>query len=136
MSWFSKVVGEVKQDITEVEAWIKGVNWSEVIQYYEEFVKGLQDGVEPILEALFPGTTSTISQVVNPLLTQATTAITALTGAAQAYQAGTLSTSVLTQTAQVVQAAVVAANAVVGHAISATTAQTSATSRTTAVAQS
>lgn len=113
-----------------MEAWIKGVNWSEVIQYYDEFVKGLQTAVEPVLEALFPGTASTISQVVNPLLTQATTTITALTNAAQAYQAGVLSTSVLTQTAQTVQAAVVAANAVVGHAISGVKTQASGTGTT------
>ena len=130
MSWFSKVAGEVKEEVGEVETWIKGVNWSEVIQYYQEFVKGLQIVVEPVLEILFPGTASTISQVVNPVLTQATTAITALATAVEAYQAGTLSSSVVTQTAQTVQAAVVAANTLIGHAIAGIKPQTSVTPAT------
>ena len=131
MSFLSKVIAVVKQDVVEVETWIKGVDWSEVIAYYEEFVKGLETGVEPVLEALFPGTKTTISNVVNPLLAQATNAITALTSAAAAYQAGTLSTTAVTQAAQVVEASVVAANAVVGHAISGSKSSSTTTTTTT-----
>ncbi len=127
MDFISKVVGMVKQEIIEVEAWIRGVNWVEVIQYYNAFVSGLETGVEPVLEAMFPGTASTVSQVVNPLLTQATSAITALTNAVQAYQAGTLSTKAVTQAAETVHNAVVAANVVVSHAISGTTASVTPT---------
>lgn len=118
MSWLSKVVSTVEHEITEVEAWIKGVDWAAVIEYYTKFVSGLETAVEPVVEVLFPGSKSTIAQVVNPLLTQATSAVAALTTAAEAYKAGTLSTSDLTATAHTVQAAVVAANAVVGAAIS------------------
>lgn len=131
MSWFTTVESDIKADALKVEAWIKGVDWSAVIGYYDEFVKGLETAVEPVLEALFPGTASTISEVVNPLLTQATTAITALTTAAQAYQSGTLSASTLTTAAKTVETAVVAANAVVGAAVSGLKSSSTTTATTT-----
>jgi len=61
MSDLSVFIGEIKAEIQKVEAWFKGVNWAEVVTYFQKFVTGLEQSVEPVLEAVFPGTASTIS---------------------------------------------------------------------------
>ncbi len=119
MSAFSVIIGDIKTDIKEVGSWIKGVNWAAEVTYWEEFVKGLETVVAPSVEALFPGTTSTIKEVVTPVLTNANSAVTALATAAQDYAAGNLSSAELTTAAHAVQSAVVAANTIVGVAIAA-----------------
>ncbi|MGA2937299.1 MAG: hypothetical protein ABSF52_09405 [Syntrophobacteraceae bacterium] len=120
MSELSVLINDVKAEIAKVEAWFKGVNWNEVLTYYNDFIKGLEQSVLPVIEELFPGTTSTIGNLVTPLLNNATTAVTALTTAASAYAAGTLSSSDLTTAAHVVQSAVEAASVVVGAAVAGT----------------
>lgn len=119
MSAFSVLIGEIKTDIKEVGSWIKGVDWAQETAYWQEFVKGLETVVAPVVEALFPGTTSTIKEVVIPVLNNANTAVTALGTAVQDYSAGNLSSAELTTVAHAVQAAAVAANTIVGIAVAA-----------------
>ena len=119
MSAFSVIINDIKTDIKEVGSWIKGVDWAQELAYWQEFVKGLETVVAPVVEALFPGTTSTISEVVTPVLNNANTAVSALGTAIQDYSAGNLGSAELTATAHTVQAAVVAANAIVGVAVAA-----------------
>ena len=71
----------------------------------------------PVIEALFPGTKSTVEKVVQPVLNDANTAVTALTTTVQAYQAGTLTEDQVQAAAKEVQSSVTAASAVVGQAI-------------------
>ncbi|MGA2223578.1 MAG: hypothetical protein ABSH41_03945 [Syntrophobacteraceae bacterium] len=132
MSDLSVFIGEIKAEIQKVEAWFKGVNWAEVVTYFQKFVTGLEQSVEPVLEAVFPGTASTISSIVNPLLTNANTVVGALGSAAQQYAMGSLSSAGLTAAAQTAQAAVEAASIVVGAAVTAAKAPVAA--QTTAAA--
>ena len=127
MSELTVIIHDVENWIVKVEDWIKGINWATVAADFQKVIKTLETAVEPVLEALFPGTTSLVADVVNPLLAQANTAVTALTGAAQAYAAGTLTASALTTTAHSVQGAVVAANAIVSVALAGTKPATPAT---------
>jgi hypothetical protein len=119
MSAFSVLIGEIKTDIKEVGSWIKGVDWAQEVAYWQEFVKGLETVVAPVVEALFPGTTSTIKEVVTPVLDNANKAVTALGTAVQDYSAGNLSSAELTTVAHAVQSAAVAANTIVGVAVAA-----------------
>jgi len=119
MSAFSVLINDIKTDIKEVGSWIKGVDWTQEVAYWDAFVKGLETVVAPVVEALFPGTTSTIGAVVTPLLTQANTAVQALGAAAEQYAAGNLSSADLTNAAHLVQAAVAGANTIVGIAVAA-----------------
>ncbi len=119
MSAFSVIINDIKTDIKEVGSWIKGVDWAQEVAYWQEFVKGLETVVAPVVETLFPGTTSTIKEVVTPVLDNANKAVTALTTAAQDYSAGNLSSAELTAVAHTVQAAAVAANTIVGVAVAA-----------------
>jgi hypothetical protein len=119
MSMLSVFINDVKTDIKDVGSWIKGVDWAQEVAYWQEFVKGLETVVAPVVEALFLGTTSTVGAVVTPLLTQANTAVQALGTAAEQYAAGNLSSADLTSAAHVVQAAVAGANTIVGIAVAA-----------------
>ena len=129
MSELTVIIHDVENWIVKVEDWIKGINWATVVADFQKVIKTLETAVEPVLEALFPGTTSIVADVVNPLLAQANTAVTALTGAAASYAAGTLTASALTTTAHQVQGAVVAANAIVSVALAGTKPATPARSR-------
>ena len=119
MSVLSVIINDIKTDIKEVGSWIKGVDWAQEVAYWQEFVKGLETVVAPVVEALFPGTTSTIKEVVTPVLDNANKAVTALGTAVQDYSAGNLSSAELTSVAHTVQAAAVAANTIVGVAVAA-----------------
>jgi hypothetical protein len=119
MSAFSVIINDIKTDIKEVGSWIKGVDWAAEVKYWQEFMQGLETVVAPVVEILFPGTTSTIKEVVTPVLNNANTAVTALATAAEQYSAGNLSSADLTTAAHAVQGAVAAANTVVGVAIAA-----------------
>ncbi len=90
MSVLSVIINDIKTDIKEVGSWIKGVDWAQEVAYWQEFVKGLETVVAPVVEALFPGTTSTIKEVVTPVLDNANKAVTALGTAVQDYSAGNL----------------------------------------------
>ena len=100
-------------------SWIKGVDWAQEVAYWQEFVKGLETVVAPVVEALVPGTTSTIKEVVTPVLNNANKAVTALGTAVQDYSAGNLSSAELTRRSPYGPGAVVAANAIVGVAVAA-----------------
>jgi hypothetical protein len=113
---FSAIVTKVEAAFDKVVDEVKGINWSEVTTYWQDFVKGLEAAL-PVIETLFPGTKSTVGAVVQPLVTDANNAVSALTGAAQALQAGTATEAAVVAAAQQVQSAVVAANAVVGQAL-------------------
>jgi hypothetical protein len=119
MSAFSVIINDIKTDIKEIGSWIKGVDWAGEVKYWQEFMKGLETVVEPVVAILFPGTTSSIKEVVTPIMAQANAAVTALADAAEQYSAGNLSSADLTQAAHAVQAAVVAANTIVGVAVAA-----------------
>lgn len=105
-----------KTDVAKVEADIKAVDWSAVQTYWADFVRGLEAAV-PVVEAIFPGSKSTVDKVVTPVLADANTAVTALTTTVQAYQAGTLTSADATAAAKETQAAVVAASNVIGQAL-------------------
>jgi hypothetical protein len=119
MSAFSVIINDVKTDIKEIGSWIKGVDWSAEVKYWQEFMSGLSTAVEPVVSILFPGTTSTIKEVVTPVMANANAAVTALATAAEQYSAGNLSSADLTAAAHAVQSAVVAANTIVGVAVAA-----------------
>ena len=119
MSAFSVIINNIETDIKEVGSWIKGVDWTQEVAYWDAFVRGLETVVAPVVEALFPGTTSTIEEVATPVLDNANKAVTALSTAVQDYSAGNLSSAELTNAAHVVQGTVVAANAVIGIAVAA-----------------
>src|SRR5208283_3963671 len=114
MSAFSVIINDIKTDIKEVGSWIKGVDWAAEVKYWQEFMSGLTTVVEPVVQILFPGTTSTIKEVVAPVMANANTAVAALATAAEQYSAGNRSPAELTAAAHAVQSAVVAANTVVG----------------------
>jgi len=116
MSVLTVMVDDVKADIVKVEDWFKETDWAAKAAYFQAFIKGLETVVAPIVEALFPGTSSTINDVVTPLLDQANKAVGALTTAAQDYAAGNISAADLTTAAHTVQAAVIAANVIVSAA--------------------
>ncbi len=116
MSVLSTIVNDVKAEILKIESWIKGVDWSTVAADFQKVITELESVVAPVIEALFPGTKSTINEVVTPVLNNAKTAVAALTDVAEQYAGGNLSSTALTQAAQTVQAAVVAAAAVVSAA--------------------
>jgi hypothetical protein len=112
--------------ITEVEAFfgkvkdeVEGINWTAVVTYWQDFVKGLEETI-PVIDTIFPGMKSTNVNIVQPLVADATQAVQALAGTVQAYQAGTLTSADAVAAAQQVQSAVVAANAVVGQAMKGT----------------
>ena len=58
MSAFSVIINDIKTDIKEVGSWIKGVDWAAEVAYWQEFMKELETVVAPVVEALFPGSTS------------------------------------------------------------------------------
>lgn len=117
MSAFSVIINEIKTDIAETGSIFRGIDWAAEVKYWQEFMKSLTTVVLPVEEVLFPGTTSTVKNVVTPVLAQANTAVSALADAAEQYSAGDLSSEELTKAAHIVQSAVVAANVIVGVAV-------------------
>ena len=117
MSTASTLVTDIKTDITKIENWFKGVNWSAVQEDFDTAIKDLETVVEPILEVLFPGTASTINAVVNPVLAQVGVASKALTDTAEKYAAGNMTTDQLTSALAATKAAVVAATTLVSAAV-------------------
>jgi len=105
-----------KADIAKVETKIESVDWSAAAKYWSAFVNGLNKAL-PVVETLFPGTKSTVDQVVTPVLNDANTAVTAFTTTVQAYKAGTLTEAQVQTAAQEVQSSAVAASNLVGQAL-------------------
>ena len=109
MSWLSDA-------IHKVEAWFESVNWTNVTKDFDTAITDIETVIAPIVGELFPGTKSTIADVVTPVLNNAKAAADALTTTAQAVANGTASASQLTSAAHTVQAAVVAASTLVSAA--------------------
>jgi hypothetical protein len=128
---FSFGCAALKADFAKVETKLEAVDWPAVQAYWSKFAAGLNEAL-PVIEALFPGSKSTIDKVVTPVLADANTAVTALTTSVQAYKAGTLTEDQVQAAAKEVQSSVTAASAVVGQAlqgkvgVSVTTAKTAA----------
>lgn len=116
MSIFSTVVADIEKVYDKIRDDIKGINWSEVTTYWQDFVKGLEAAL-PMIESLFPHTRPAVESIVKPIVADANAAVTALVGTVQAYQAGTLTEADAMSAAQQVNTAVKAANAVVGQAL-------------------
>ena len=121
----------LKADIAKVETDIKAVNWSAAATYWADFVKGLNAAL-PVIETLFPGTKSTVNNVINPVLADANVAVTSFTSTVQAYQAGTLTATQVQTAAQQVQSSVVAASNTIGQAIKSGPGSVQATTAATA----
>lgn len=116
MSIFSTVVTDIEKVYDKIRDDIKGINWSEVTTYWQDFVKGLEAAL-PLVEELFPHTQPAVDSIVKPIVADANAAVTALVGTVHAYQQGTLSEADAISAAQQVNTAVKAANAVVGQAL-------------------
>jgi len=74
----------LKADVAKVETKVESIDWAAAATYWADFVKGLNEAL-PVIEILFPGTKSTVANVITPVLNDANTAVTALATAAQAY---------------------------------------------------
>ena len=105
-----------KADVAKVEAKVESIDWAAVSTYWQKFDAGLQASM-PVIEALFPGSKSTIQKVVAPVLADSNTAATTLITTIQAYKAGTLTAAQVQTAAQETQSAVMAASSVVGQAL-------------------
>lgn len=127
MSWLSKV-------IDEVENWIKSINWTTVANDFNTAISDLENTVLPVLEELFPGTSSTVADVVTPVLNSAKSAVDAMTSVASQYASGSVSASALTGAAHTVQAAIVAASSVISAAMAGTSTSTTTTATNTSLA--
>ncbi len=115
---FSGLVGctTLKADFAKVETKVESIEWAAVSDYWTKFDAGLQKAM-PVIEALFPGSKSTIDKVVAPVLADSNTAVTTFTTTVAAYKAGTLSATQIQAAAEEVQSSVTAASAVVGQAL-------------------
>ncbi|MGO9375659.1 MAG: hypothetical protein ACLQBD_26715 [Syntrophobacteraceae bacterium] len=115
---FSGLVGctTLKADFAKVETKVESIDWAAVSDYWTKFDAGLQKAM-PVIEALFPGSKSTIDKVVAPVLADSNTAVTTFTTTVAAYKAGTLSATQIQAAAEEVQSSVTAASAVVGQAL-------------------
>lgn len=105
-----------KADFAKVEAKVESIDWAAVSDYWTKFDAGLQKAM-PVIEALFPGSKSTIDKVVAPVLADSNAAVTTFTTTVAAYKAGTLSATQMQAAAEEVQASVTAASGVVGQAL-------------------
>ena len=117
MSEFSVVVEKIKADIASAEKWFKNIPWVNVGTDIQVALADVETVIAPLVKEFFPGTTSTINAVVNPVLNQANIAAQAAVTAAQQYSAGTLTGAALTQAVHTAQAAAVAAAALVEAAV-------------------
>jgi hypothetical protein len=108
MSVFSQIIDKIEADVkTEIQK-IEGFNWASFSSSCSSFVKDLESYALPVISTLFPGTASTITKTVTPVLEDAKSAAAALASAVSAGEAA--SQSALVAAANAAHAAI--ANAV------------------------
>jgi hypothetical protein len=102
--------------VSKVEGFFHEIDWAKVATGIQTAVADLTGEVEPVIEALFPGSTIPINAVVNPIAKAAQAAAQAAVQAASDYAAGKLTAAELIATAQQAHASALALGAVVSAA--------------------